>query len=282
MENILVIVNKKSGRQQTILYKKKLKQFLKDKKLNFSFVEIADLDFKTIPNYNILIVMGGDGTINQILPFVKEQKILIIPAGTANLLSAKLGILNFNNSLKAFCSNKTKDVNIFKINNKLSILRLGFGYDSDIICKTPQSIKNKFGYFAYFVAGIIFALRLKLKEYVLSFDNSKQKVKASCIVIGNCSNMFKNYFTLANNQKLDDDIFEIFILKTENPILFFFELIKIFFNYKVDSSIASYLKANKLEIVSDYSVCHIDGEKTKFMENISCEFIENKIKFYCI
>ena len=117
-------------------------------------------------SYDTIIAMGGDGTVNKVANcVVNTDKVLgIIPTGTANLLAAKLGLsMDLKKTLKVIESGKTKSIDMMLINDKNSILRCGFGYDSDIICKTPQSLKNKFGYLAYFIAGIIFMMRLTPK-----------------------------------------------------------------------------------------------------------------------
>ena len=73
----------------------------------------------------------------------------------------------------------SQKIDVISINNEPCILRFGLGYDADIIGKTPQSIKNKFGYFSYFVAGILFALRLMPQDYHLAYDNNEIDVLES-------------------------------------------------------------------------------------------------------
>ena len=75
--------------------------------------------------------------------------------------------------LKILEKENTKKIDVISINDKPCILRFGLGYDSDIIGKTPQSLKNKFGYFSYFIAGILFALRLMPQKYHITYDNNE-------------------------------------------------------------------------------------------------------------
>ena len=232
MKKVLVLINHNAGRKKAIKYKKQVLEFLIKNKFEYKFVDIDEFYEINKNNFDTFFVLGGDGTINKVLPYLKNKTLGIIPTGTANLLSSKLNINNLKQALSAIKENKIIEIDVLNINSSPCILRFGTGYDSDIIAKTPQSLKNKFGYFAYFLMGIFFALNLKLKEYELSFDNEILKIRASCIIVANSANMFKNLISIAKNSSLTDNKFEVFILKTKNPIIFFFELLKIIFKIK--------------------------------------------------
>ena len=167
-----------------------------------------------------------------------------------------------------------------KVQDKYSVLRLGLGYDSDIICKTPQSLKNKFGYFAYFLAGILFALRLKQKSYTIFFNDKKLSILATCIIVANAGNMYRNWVSISNNCNLQDGKFEVFILKVKNPITFFIEFLGIIFNYKNSNSKAMYFQTNELLIKKEFSTGHIDGEKQKFKDDIKINIVPKSVKVF--
>lgn len=285
MNNVLIVANFSAGRKQAIKYKKKIQKFLLRKRASFHFITIDQLSEADMDLFDTILVVGGDGTVNKVLPYlVNTNKTLgIIPCGTANLLASKLGINSISKALKVIDKENVRKIDVMTVNNKLSVLRCGIGYDSDIIGKTPQSLKNKFGYFAYFIAGIIFALRLKNKEYSIIFGDGDRvrTIKASCIIVANAGNMYKNLFSIAKGSCLDDGLFDIFILKTQNPILFFIEFLKIMFNIKSNNSLAEYHKAKDLKIKNRYCLAHIDGEKMKFNKNLDFKIEHKAINVYC-
>ena len=282
MKNVLVLQNFKAGRKQAIKYKKQVLKFLLKKNVSYKFCSIEELDNLNMNYFDTILVMGGDGTINKVLPYLKDsEKVLgIIPCGTANLLAYSLGINNIPKALKVIENQGVSKLDLIDINGNLSILRLGIGYDADIICKTPQSVKNKFGYFSYFVAGILFALRLKLKEYKLKISDEEKIFKTSCIIIANASNMYRNLVTIGKNSTLEDGLFDIFILKTQNPIIYFIEFLKIILNIKQSNRFVEYLKSDLLKIENNYCIAHIDGEKIKFNKDILVKILSNKIKIF--
>lgn len=283
MKNVLVINNPNAGRKKAAKYKKLLIQFLLRKNCSFKTIEISKLTSTDFEEFDTVFAIGGDGTVNKVIPYiVNTDKVLgIIPCGTANLLAAKLNIpTNPKKALEIINHSVIKNVDVLKVQDKYSVLRLGLGYDSDIICKTPQSLKNKFGYFAYFLAGILFALRLKQKSYTIFFNDKKLSILATCIIVANAGNMYRNWVSISNNCNLQDGKFEVFILKVKNPITFFIEFLGIIFNYKNSNSKAMYFQTNELLIKKEFSTGHIDGEKQKFKDDIKINIVPKSVKVF--
>ncbi len=283
MKNVLVINNPNAGRKKAVKYKKLVIQFLLRKNCSFKTIEISKLTSTDFEDFDTVFAIGGDGTVNKVIPYiVNTDKVLgIIPCGTANLLAAKLNIpTNPKKALEIINHSVIKNVDVLKVQDKYSVLRLGLGYDSDIICKTPQSLKNKFGYFAYFLAGILFALRLKQKSYTIFFNDKKLSILATCIIVANAGNMYRNLVSISNNCNLQDGKFEVFILKVKNPITFFIEFLGIIFNYKNSNSKAMYFQTNELLIKNEFSTGHIDGEKQKFKDDIKINIVPKSVKVF--
>lgn len=283
MKKFLIIDNPNAGRKKAVKYKKAVIKFLLSQNALFKSIGIDEISEELIEEYDYLIAIGGDGTVNKLIPYIinTPKALAIIPCGTANLLAAKLGIsANIKKAINVIANKNISTVDTLKINDSYSILRLGLGYDSDIICKTPQSLKNKFGYFAYFLAGILFALRLKQKKYTISFDDKKLSFLATCIIVANSGNMFKNLVSISNNCRLDDEKFDVFILKVKNPIIFFFEFLMILFNKKLSTSKAMYFQTSNLYIKNEFSTGHIDGEKRKFKDDIEINIVPKSVKVF--
>ena len=283
MKEVLVVNNPNAGRKKALKYKKAVLKYLLNKNLQFKSILIEELENININEFDTIIVIGGDGTINKVLPLLinTDKTLGIIPCGTANLLAAKLGIPNnIKNALKIITKEKTKKIDVISINDKFCVLRFGLGYDADIICKTPQSLKNKLGYFSYFIAGILFALRLKLQKYHITYDNNEINTKASCIIVANTSNMYKNIVSVGNKCEPDDGLMDVFILKAKNPIEFFIEFLNIIFKHRVNNPRAIYFKTSKLKIDNKWTMGHIDGEKKKFGDNLEFNIIRNAVNIF--
>ena len=283
MKKVLVVNNPNAGRKKALRYKKSVIKFLFRNNICFKSINIGELTDTDITKFDTVIAIGGDGTVNKIIPLIinTDIKLGIIPCGTANLLSAKLGIsADVDKALNIIKNGEISLIDALKINDKFSVLRFGLGYDSDIICKTPQSLKNKFGYFAYFLAGVLFALRLKQKHYTIFFEDKKLSIVTTRIIIANTGNMFRNLFSISQDCKLDDGLADVFILKVKNPIMFFIEFLQIIFNKKSSGSKAMYFQTSNFKIKNDFTTGHIDGEKTKFKDDIEISIIPKSVKIF--
>lgn len=283
MKKVLVVSNYRAGRKTAVLNKKALIKFLFKNAESFIIVDVCELDKIDTLNFDTVIAMGGDGTINKVLPLVinTDKTLGIIPCGTANLLAAKLGIsANIHKALKTLAKGKTKKIDVMSVNNEPFVLRFGMGYDFDIIAKTPQSIKNKFGYFSYFVAGILFALRLVPREYCIKYDGGEIDVTASCFVVANAANMYRNIVSVGDKCDLADGLMEVFILKSRNPISFFFEFLSIIFRRRISNSRAVYFKSASLKLKNKRCMAHIDGEKQKFEGDLNFEILNRAVAVY--
>ncbi len=280
MKNVLVVSNYNAGRKKGIKFKKTIQKFLLKNSDKFKFITIDELNKDVIGDFDTIIATGGDGTVSKIANLIiGTNKILgIIPVGTANLLAAKLGITgNLNKNLQIIKKGNIKKIDIIKINDKYSILRTGFGWDCDIIVKTPQSVKNKFGYFAYFMAAFLFMNRLKKKKYEIITEKNIINEDITLLMVSNASNLFMNFFETGKNTSLEDGEFELFYIKTKNPLYFFFELFKIFINHKKNTKNVRFLKAKSIKIKNRWAICHIDGEREYLKDDISIQIIPKAI-----
>ena len=286
MKNVLVVSNYNAGRKQAIIHKKILHKFLLQRCQKFKFISIDELAQIDITDFDTIFAMGGDGTVSKVASTLIEKDatdktVAIIPCGTANLLAAKLGLsMKLKKTLDMIDKNHIQTIDVMDINGQYSILRFGLGYDAEIIGKTPQSLKNRFGYFAYFIAGFLFAFRLKLKPYSITYDDKQLETDSCCIIIANAPNMYQNIVSIGNNSKLNDGLFDIFILKVKNPITFFFEFLKILLGFRKNNSFAEYLQASSVTIKNNWTLCHIDGEKNKMKDDISIKILPDKIRLY--
>lgn len=282
MKNILVVFNNKAGEKKASSYIKLIYKTMTKAKLNFKFVFISVLPFlSNVEKYDTVIVVGGDGTINGVLPLVvnTDKTLGIIPAGTANLLAANLLIPGkASKALKVILKAKSTVIDAAKADGRYFVLRLGFGYDAEILKSTPQPLKNKLGYLAYFLQGIIKFFMAKNAAYKIKLDNEKLFVSADTIIIANAGNMFKNIFTIAPNGTLDDGKFDVFIRRSRNFIDFIEVFLQIIFkNYKQNSKVI-YTQASNILIKTKNKHFHIDGESCTLKNSLNIQIIPKAIK----
>ena len=98
--------------------------------------------FKKLPdeNFDRIAIAGGDGSIcfavNELFQNngLQDKIVGFIPAGSTNILQIETKINSTaNNIYDVLVSDKTKNINLVKINKNYFILMAGIGFDSKIV-----------------------------------------------------------------------------------------------------------------------------------------------------
>ena len=181
-----LIYNKKSaGGRKTNFIKKILYEIRKQYQVDFFETKSenqASEIIKNIPKnqYNRLLLAGGDGSvsfaINELIKnnfnFNKDFAIGYIPAGTANILQAELGMSkNIKQIAKTLTSNNFNKSNLMKINEKHFVLMAGLGWDAQIVQSINSSIKKIMGKLIFGIKGLQKFLFMKNNKIKIFIDN---------------------------------------------------------------------------------------------------------------
>ena len=123
-------------------------------------------------NHDMLLVAGGDGTLNEVVNglMTKEirQKIAYIPTGTVNDVAHMLGIpMNIKKAVKLILEGGVlKKMDISKINNTYFTYAAATGRFAKASYDVRREDKKRFGMLAYVVRGItdlLFDYKMPLK-----------------------------------------------------------------------------------------------------------------------
>ncbi|MCK5176797.1 MAG: YegS/Rv2252/BmrU family lipid kinase [Candidatus Aenigmarchaeota archaeon] len=281
MKNILVVFNKKSGKKKFFSYRKIIFNRLKEFDINFKFIYIDMLDkIQNIEKYDTIIAVGGDGTVLSILPYIvnTEKKLGIIPCGTANLFASSLSIpFNINKALGIILFKKTLKVDLGKAAGKYFSLRVGIGYDADIINSSKSNLKSKIGYMAYFIQGIINIFKLSQKTYKLKIDGKELVINANSLIVANAGNMFRKFCTIAPNGAINDGKLDIFILKVKNFFDFLEVFFRILFGFHKNNSKVFYAQAATISIQTEENNWHVDGERFLTQNELNIQILPKAI-----
>ncbi len=269
-KKILLVFNNEAGKSNYRQKKLFILKMLKDKKCLFKAINLANLEKEKLEDYSTVVTVGGDGTILRVIPFIanKDIRLCIIPCGTANLFAAHLCIpFNIKKAVDVLFNGKSTTVDLGKAGDEYFALRIGLGYDADIINGTKRVWKKRIGYLAYLIQGVLKTFKLSNKAYKITMDNNTFVVNANAIIVANAGNMFKNFFTVAPKGSVIDGKLDVFIMATKNTWEFVFAISHIVFKTHKKSSNIIYGQVENIKIeAQDKKLVHIDGEP--FAESI--------------
>lgn len=198
-----------------------------------------------------VIVGGGDGSVNLVLPSLRETKLplLVIPCGTANNLARHFSLPeDIKRSLKLLKEGKVVDIDLGEVNDILFVNVAGLGLSTEVNLRVSKKLKKHLGVLAFILTAIQLATKMNPFRAVITTDK-KIALPTKSWQISVCNG--KHYgagMTIKHNATLNDG--KLHCLSTEvkkwwNGFL----LIKAFMTgrYKKDQDV-TLLSAKELKI----------------------------------
>lgn len=182
---ILLIYNLSSGRGKFVKSLSKVKQFFKTNNYNYDIYDtrlkdnLIDDVTKLAPNYDVLVIAGGDGTIHNVINGMmavdinKRPRLLVLPFGTTNDYANMLGLgkdIDFNLALLKTKHYRLSDV--YLLNDEYFVYATAAGKFTNISYNIDRRHLQRMGSLGY-----IFNTRKDLfKKYDLNIDVKTSKI----------------------------------------------------------------------------------------------------------
>ena len=162
--------------------------------------------------YDRLLVAGGDGSvsfaINELIQnnFDLPENFAIgyIPAGTANILQAELGMSkNIKKIANTLMSNNLEKTNLVKINDKHFILMAGLGWDAQIVQSINSSLKKILGKIIFGIKGFQKFIFMNNKKIKVSIDG--ENILADWVLCSN-SKYYAGHHSINDTNIFDNKV----------------------------------------------------------------------------
>lgn len=277
LDNFLIIVNPFSGNGKPLKIFPIVMETFDKHKINYKYLIISSreetrdfIDKWSTTEFNKILLLGGDGTINQILQDVidKNFSIGVLPVGSGNDMAKNLGfkppfkkeyIIDLINGEERF-------VDIGKCNDRYFCNELGIGFAAKVAHDYNKSffLRGKAKYYFQIFKNIIF---YKAKKLFIS-ASSKYRENVFLISVGN-GKTTGGGVPLTIEAEVDDGLLDVCIVK-DLPIMKRLEnLLKALKGNHLSLPYVKYFKTEKINIESEEEmIAHMDGEmfNTKKME----------------
>jgi len=219
MKRILFVINPISGIGRQKIVENIAENVLDKTKSHFDFVytkyprHAKEIAKNNSSRYDIIIAVGGDGTINEIASgLVGSQCILaIIPTGSGNGLARCLGIpMNIKKAIALIENGKTKEIDTLFCNDMFFVNVGGVGFDAEVGHQF-ENAKNR-GFFSYLKITVLELLNFQSQKIEFDFDGQIRQTEALLISFAN-SNQWGNNVKIAPFAKVDDGLVDVCVLK---------------------------------------------------------------------
>lgn len=240
MEKVHVIVNPYSARGKTEYRWENIKSVIKHYFAEFKYIftekpnQATEIAREILSDgYNLIIGIGGDGTLNEITngffsgrtkKIINDEASLgIIPSGTGSDFIRFLRIpRDFNKSVELIKNSKKKKIDIGKITfpgsgsakkDRYFINIADFGLGADVVKKLSEVPESKRGPMSYY-SGLLSTIKNYKSKYVNITINDEKKISGKYL-IGAVANggIFGGGMIIAPDAQIDDGYFDLVLVK---------------------------------------------------------------------
>lgn len=215
--------------------------------------------------YDLVIVAGGDGTINEVVHGMAEAsyrpKLGIVPAGTTNDFARALGIpREIDKAVDIILENRVKALDIGKVNEHYFINIAGGGDLTELTYDVPIKLKSAIGQLAYYVKGIEMLPFLRPVSVKIEYDENVFEGDIMLFLIAN-TNSVGGFEKLAPDALFDDGYFDLLILKKTNLAEFLRIATAAIRGAHLEDDNIIYTQAKKIKVTPQERMqLNIDGE----------------------
>ena len=175
---IEIIVNSRS--KKSLIELKKIEQVLNEKKLLYRVLKTSkNTNAKDLMNEihgSELIVIGGDGTINEVINNYHGKEIIYLAYGSGNDLARSIEFKRDIEISRLLESKRFIEYDVGVVNDRRFCSGFDIGFNADIIKRANGSkLKKYLGKYIYLLQGVIGILMLKKYKAEISWDNGEIK-----------------------------------------------------------------------------------------------------------
>lgn len=294
----IFLINPISGNSKKDALTQEIRDFCTGKNMQFEILPtnaVGNYDFliEKIKSDRItdLIIVGGDGTINQIVGSMVNAQIKInfgiLPVGSGNGLALTAGIpKKIPKALELILNGEAKYIDAFTVNGRFSCMLSGLGFDAKVAHVFAQKAYR--GLLSYTQQSILHFFKAQPYQFDIELDGHSFFTEAFFISIAN-SNQFGNHVKIAPHASLSDGLLDIVIVQKMNKAKLPFAILKqIRGNNRLQSLVNEVSKNNILYFQSPsitirnlkLAPLHIDGEPADTEENIQIHILKKSFRLY--
>lgn len=231
---------------------------------------------------DLVVVAGGDGTVNFILNRMKEKEldipIGVIPAGTANDFAGAIGMSK--DPLKAaeqIATGEIIRVDCGKVNDIYFVNIFSFGLFTTTSQRTPDEQKHRWGKLAYIAEGIKELRRMRKIPLEIRADGEHFSLDTLIALIFNGETA--GGFRLARRSSIQDGHFECLLLEKRNFLHACWTMVRYLLGG--DPKAIRHLHVRELEIHSTVNeLTDVDGQRgAEFPLSVRC--LEGALRIQC-
>ena len=272
---IEIIVNSRS--KKSLIELKKIEQVLNDKKLPYRVLKTSkNTNAKDLMNEvhgGELIVIGGDGTINEVINNYHGKEIIYLAYGSGNDLARSIKFKKDIEISRLLESKRFIEYDVGVVNDRKFCSGLDIGFNADIIKRANGSkLKKYLGKYIYLLQGVIGIFMLKKYKAKISWDSGE--IDTDSLYLLNV--MIQPYegggIKFSQTATGQDGKLHIMVMENMNIIIFIYNYLCLLLKKHKKLKRVKHITTNSLTVTTNQKYFQIDGELINSEErlNLSC------------
>jgi len=214
-----------------------------------------------ISDIDIVAVVGGDGTVNEVAKAMlhQEKPLIILPGGSGNGFAMHLGMgRDLRKAIGMINDAEVILIDSATANGEFFINVAGLGFDGRI-CNVIQN-ESKRGIRIYFKSMFREAHKFPFLKASIQIDGKEIEDEFISITAANAS-MFGYNFTIAPNAELTDGLLDLILIKKVKKYKYYLNSWRFLNRSILKTKFVQTLKGKEIKITTDkHTDFQIDGE----------------------
>ena len=272
---IEIIVNSRS--KKSLIELNKIERVLQEKKLTYKVLKTSkNKNANSLMNEvrgNELIVIGGDGTINEVINNYHGKEIIYLAYGSGNDLARSIRFKKDVEISKLLESKRFIEYDVGVVNDRKFCSGFDIGFNADIIKSANSSkLKKYFGKHIYLLKGIIGILMLKKYKAEISWDDGEITTNKLCLLNAMVQPYEGGGIKFAPDARGHGGKLHVMIMENISLATFVYNYLCLFLKKHNKLRKVKQITTDRLTIKTNQKYFQIDGELINNTEqlNVSC------------
>src|SRR6266550_6435327 len=219
---------------------------------------------------DLLIVAGGDGTLNEVvhglmdLPKAARPALGVVPLGTANDFAAGCGIPPDSEQALALCLEaQSIPIDVGKANEHWFLNAASVGFGAAVTATTPPELKRLLGPAAYAVMGAILAINVHQYHGRLTLPDREITGSGPVAIVGN-ARQTGGSVQVTPRARIDDGLLDVLVVR-HIPAIALLTAARELQELSPDGEYISYWQTPWVELYPEEAIpVNLDGEPAEF------------------
>lgn len=231
-------------------------------------------------NYDIVIAVGGDGTINEIARALTNSNtvLAIVPCGSGNGLARSLNIpMAQSKAISNIEKGKIINIDTCQINGIPFFCTAGMGFDAEVAQRFEEATTR--GPITYAINMIREYISFKPTKYRITIDDKETFTKEAFVIAIANADQYGNDAYIAPEASLTDGYLDLVILESFNTLEMPRVVIQLFTKKINDNVHQTSIKARKIIIEREKDgYIHIDGNPKEMSKRLEITINPKSLK----